>query len=170
MASTLVYTPTAAVTTTAASPSFIYDFTPESTSTTTNIQSNIVNKSNRHSVPSSNILWEQHHQQQQQQQQQQLMQKQQRFQEKPSQQPSPPPGRAGGPRLSLDTSQERLQKFTVIKHGDQTCLKLFSPNLVESPVSFLSEKQLLEDKKLWENGPDEAFQRKLEMERREAYQ
>ncbi|KAF9919793.1 hypothetical protein FBU30_010531 [Linnemannia zychae] len=77
--------------------------------------------------------------------------------------------RAGLPRLSLDTSHERLQKEpTVIQHGDQSYLKLFSPTLVDSPVSFLDEKQLLADKKMWENGPDEAFQKQLEMERCEA--
>ncbi|KAG0346917.1 hypothetical protein BGZ54_005066, partial [Gamsiella multidivaricata] len=92
----------------------------------------------------------------------------QQLQEKPFQ-PSPPPGRAGGPRLSLDTSQERLQKFTVVQHNNQSYLKLFTPTLVESPVSFLSPTQLLDDKKLWENGPNEAFQKKLDMEKREVY-
>ncbi|KAF9094250.1 hypothetical protein BGX29_009603 [Mortierella sp. GBA35] len=85
---------------------------------------------------------------------------------------SPPhsPLRAGFPRLSLDTSPERLQKpVTVIQHGDQSYLKLFSPILVDSPVSYLDEKQQIADKKMWENGPDEAFQRQLDMERREAY-
>ncbi|KAF9399552.1 hypothetical protein BGX21_006078 [Mortierella sp. AD011] len=130
---------------------------------------------NQHSFPTSGNLWENHQQQmkqqQQQQQQQQYQWKRKEFQEKATQRhPSPPPGRAGGPRLSLDTSFERLQSFTVIQHGDQSYLKLFSPALVESPVSFLSAKQILEDKKLWEGGPDEAFQRKLDMEKRETYQ
>ncbi|KAF9998243.1 hypothetical protein BGZ79_008079 [Entomortierella chlamydospora] len=126
---------------------------------------------NRHSCSTSGNLWENHQQQQQQQQQQQHQWKRKEFQEKATQRhPSPPPGRAGGPRLSLDTSFERLQNFTVIQHGDQSYLKLFSPALVESPVSFLSAKQILEDKKLWEGGPDEAFQRKLDMEKRETYQ
>ncbi|KAF9343440.1 hypothetical protein BGX26_005714, partial [Mortierella sp. AD094] len=124
---------------------------------------------NRHSCPISNTLWQKHQQQMQMQQQQQQW-KRQEFQEKATQQPSPPPGRAGGPRLSLDTSFERLQNFTVIQHGDQSYLKLFSPTLVESPVSFLSSKQIMEDKKLWEDGPDEAFQKKLDMEKRETYQ
>ncbi|KAF9579852.1 hypothetical protein BGW38_003715, partial [Lunasporangiospora selenospora] len=65
---------------------------------------------------------------------------------------------------------ERLQNtnFTVIQHGDKKYLKLFSPTLVESPVSYLSTKQLTEDKTMWEDGPDAAFQKQLEMERREA--
>jgi hypothetical protein len=79
--------------------------------------------------------------------------------------------RAGLPRLSLDTSQERLQPKspTIIQHGDQSYLKLFSPTLVESPVSYLDEKQQIADKKMWENGPDEAFQKQLDMERRDAH-
>ncbi|KAG0212835.1 hypothetical protein BGX28_005491 [Mortierella sp. GBA30] len=78
------------------------------------------------------------------------------------------PGR-GGPHLSLDTSDERLQNITIIKHGNKKYLKLFSPSLVESPVSFLNQKQLIEDKKMWENGPNEAFQKQQEIEKREAY-
>ncbi|KAF9954841.1 hypothetical protein BGZ65_003787 [Modicella reniformis] len=83
---------------------------------------------------------------------------------------SPPPGRPGGPKLCLDTSQERLEKYTVINHEGKSYLKLFSPVLVESPVSFLSGHQLHEDKKLWENGPDEVLQKKIDIERREAFQ
>ncbi|KAI8605038.1 hypothetical protein EDD21DRAFT_173171 [Dissophora ornata] len=118
---------------------------------------------NRHSFPCSNNIWQQHQQQ---------MQQVQELQEKSSYQTPPPsPGRAArGPRLSLDTSQERLHKFTVIQHNNQSYLKLFTPTLVESPVSFLSANQQLQDKKLWENGPDEALQKKMEMERREVYQ
>ncbi|KAF9934013.1 hypothetical protein BGZ65_003945 [Modicella reniformis] len=78
-------------------------------------------------------------------------------------------GRQGVPLLSLDTSDERLQNIKVIQFGSKSYLKLFSPSLVESPVSFLNQKQLLDDKKLWENGPNEAFQKQLEMEKREAF-
>lgn len=81
---------------------------------------------------------------------------------------SPPPGRPGGPKLSLDTSQERL-KYTVVNHEGQNYLKLFSPVLVESPVSFLSPCQLFDDKKLWENGPDGVLEKKIDMERREVF-
>ncbi|KAG0277543.1 hypothetical protein BGZ96_002825, partial [Linnemannia gamsii] len=131
------------------------------------------NKPNRHSLPKSSNIWQQHQQQMQlqnyQQQQQQAMLA------------SPPPSplsldhnssnrRACLPRLSLDTSQERLQPKspTIIQHGDQSYLKLFSPTLVESPVSYLDEKQQIADTKMWENGPDEAFQKQLDMERRDA--
>ncbi|KAK3807637.1 MAG: hypothetical protein J3Q66DRAFT_355952 [Benniella sp.] len=82
---------------------------------------------------------------------------------------SPPPGRPGGPKLTLDTSQERLQKYTVVNHDGQSYLKLFSPVLVESPVSFLSDKQLFDDRKLWENGPDDVLQKKIDMEKRETF-
>ncbi|KAI8355228.1 hypothetical protein B0O80DRAFT_39296 [Mortierella sp. GBAus27b] len=88
---------------------------------------------------------------------------------RPAQYLSPPPGRPGGPKLSLDTSQERLQKYTVVNHDGQSYLKLFSPVLVESPVSFLTPHQLFDDKKLWENGPDVALQTKIDTERREAF-
>ncbi|CAO3574260.1 unnamed protein product [Mortierella alpina] len=121
---------------------------------------------NRHSFPNSNALWQQHHQQMETFHPVQLLEKNST---QKHHQPCSPPGRAGGPRLSLDTSQERLQNVTVIQHGDRSYLKLFSPALVESPVSFLDTKQLFEDKKLWENGPDEALQKKLDFERREAY-
>ncbi|KAG0041292.1 hypothetical protein BGZ83_002040 [Gryganskiella cystojenkinii] len=128
--------------------------------------------------------------QQQQQQQQQQQRREEIYLEKTSassqqqQQPQQPltasapstpsfkPQPHSRPRLSLDTSQERLAigaDFEVVKHGDKSYLKLFSPILVESPVSFLNELQQREDKKKWENGPDEAFQRELEMERREAF-
>ncbi|KAG0248652.1 hypothetical protein BG011_010036 [Mortierella polycephala] len=85
--------------------------------------------------------------------------------------PSPlsPSRRAGGPRLSLDTSQERLQNITIIKDGDKSYLKLFSPDLVESPVSYLSANQLFDDKKLWENGPDEVLKKQLERENTEVF-
>lgn len=79
------------------------------------------------------------------------------------------PGRPGGPALSLDTSGERLQNIKVIQFGNKSYLKLFSPSLVESPVSFLDYKQMTEDKQLWENGPNEAFQKQLDMEKREAF-
>jgi hypothetical protein len=79
------------------------------------------------------------------------------------------PGRLGGPPLSLDTSNERLQNIKVIELGNKRYLKLFSPSLVESPVSFLNHKQQIADQKLWENGPDEAFQKQLDMEKREAF-
>ncbi|CAO3567567.1 unnamed protein product [Mortierella alpina] len=110
---------------------------------------------NRHSDPSSNPL---------RQQQQVPMQKQQPTLEKLAVAPA-----RGGQRLSLDTSDERLQNITIVKHGNKKYLKLFSPSLVESPVSFLDQKQLISDRKLWENGPDEAFQKQLEVEKREAY-
>ncbi|KAF9935379.1 hypothetical protein FBU30_003169 [Linnemannia zychae] len=73
------------------------------------------------------------------------------------------------PRLSLDTSDERLQNITFVNHNNKRYMKLFSPNLVESPVTFLDKKQQLDDKKLWENGPDMAFQKQLETEKREAW-
>ncbi|KAF9573665.1 hypothetical protein EC968_008181 [Mortierella alpina] len=108
---------------------------------------------NRHSHPNSNPL-----------RQQVQMQKQPSILEKPAVGPA-----RGGQRLSLDTSDERLQNITIVKHGNKKYLKLFSPSLVESPVSFLDQKQLTIDRKLWENGPDEAFQKQLEVEKREAY-
>ncbi|KAF9116004.1 hypothetical protein BGX27_005441 [Mortierella sp. AM989] len=158
-----------------ATPSFVYTFPTDSPlpqsqpiHPSNNVDSKVHHTGtsgahpNRHSCPTSDTLWQKHQQQQQ--------WKRQEYQEKATQQPSPPPGRAGGPRLSLDTSHERLQNFTVIQHGDQSYLKLFSPTLVESPVSFLSPRQIIEDKKLWENGPDEAFQRKLDSEKRETFQ
>ncbi|KAF9191260.1 hypothetical protein BGZ51_007580 [Haplosporangium sp. Z 767] len=128
-------------------------------------QPNISNP-NRLSLPNANIL----RVQQQAQYEQQLPYLQQKQQKQYSEKPVPgaTPGR-GGPRLSLDTSEERLQNITVITHGNKKYLKLFSPSLVESPVSFLDQKQLTDDKKLWENGPNEAFQKQLEIEKREAY-
>ncbi|KAG0341592.1 hypothetical protein BG000_008651 [Podila horticola] len=111
---------------------------------------------NRHSLPNANIL----RLNLQQQQPQTPPPQQHRVQEKPL---------ARGPRLSLDTSDERLQTTTIIHHNNKQYLKLFSPGLVDSPVSFLDQKQLVEDCKLWENGPDEAFQKQLETDRREAY-
>jgi hypothetical protein len=69
----------------------------------------------------------------------------------------------------LDTSQERLQKYTVVNHEGQSYLKLFSPVLVESPVSFLNDKQLFNDRKLWENGPDDVLQKRIDMEKRETF-
>ncbi|KAF9351927.1 hypothetical protein BGX34_000275 [Mortierella sp. NVP85] len=92
-------------------------------------------------------------------------QEQGQFNEKPTS----GPGRLGGPPLSLDTSNERLQNIKVIELGNKRYLKLFSPNLVESPVSFLNHKQQIADQELWENGPNEAFQKQLDMERREAF-
>ncbi|KAG0241743.1 hypothetical protein BGW41_005397 [Actinomortierella wolfii] len=80
--------------------------------------------------------------------------------------PCPPPAVPG---LSLDTSEECLQRVTVLKMGDKKYLKLFSPNLVESPVSFLTQKQLSEDQKLWEKGPDEVLRIQIENERRDAH-
>ncbi|KAF9425829.1 hypothetical protein BGZ94_007180 [Podila epigama] len=76
------------------------------------------------------------------------------------------------PRLSLDTSPERLQQpnITIVHHNNKQYRKLFSPVLVESPVSFLDSKQLSEDTKLWENGPDAAFQHQLEMEKNRAHE
>ncbi|KAF9324119.1 hypothetical protein BG006_000855 [Podila minutissima] len=115
---------------------------------------------NRHSLPNANILRLNQQQQQLQQQLPQTSPQQQRIQEKPP---------AKGPRLSLDTSDERLQTTTIIHHNNKQYLKLFSPGLVDSPVSFLDQKQLVEDKKLWENGPDDAFQKQLETDRREAH-
>ncbi|KAF9341726.1 hypothetical protein BGZ91_003355 [Linnemannia elongata] len=112
----------------------------------------------------------------QQQQQQHLQNYQQQQQQAMLASPPPSPlsldnRRAGLPRLSLDTSQERLSQKspTIIQHGDQSYLKLFSPTLVDSPVSYLDEKQQIADKKMWENGPDEAFQKQLDMERRDAH-
>ncbi|KAF9953585.1 hypothetical protein BGZ72_005314 [Mortierella alpina] len=118
------------------------------------IQSSALNP-NRHSHPSANLLRPQ---------QQVQMQKHQVIHEKPA-----VGAVRGGQRLSLDTSDERLQNITIVKHGNKNYLKLFSPSLVESPVSFLNQKQLVDDRKLWENGPDEAFQKQLEVEKREAY-
>ncbi|KAI9232045.1 hypothetical protein MVEG_04542 [Podila verticillata NRRL 6337] len=115
---------------------------------------------NRHSLPNANILRLNLQQQQQQPHPPPPPQQQPRIQEKPP---------AKGPRLSLDTSDERLQNTTIIHHNNKQYLKLFSPGLVDSPVSYLDQKQLVEDKKLWENGPDEAFQKQLETDRREAY-
>ncbi|KAF9313287.1 hypothetical protein BG003_005439 [Podila horticola] len=115
---------------------------------------------NRHSLPNANILRLNLQQQHQQQQPHTPPPQQQRVQEKPL---------ARGPRLSLDTSDERLQTTTIIHHNNKQYLKLFSPGLVDSPVSFLDQKQQVEDSKLWENGPDEAFQKQLETDRREAY-
>ncbi|KAF9357852.1 hypothetical protein BGX26_002948 [Mortierella sp. AD094] len=105
----------------------------------------------------------QQQQQQQQQQQHQLQHQQQQIHEKPV------IGAARAHRLSLDTSDERLQNIKFVQHGNKRYLKLFSPSLVESPVSYLNQKQLTDDKKLWENGPNEAFQKQLELERRDAY-
>lgn len=149
--------------------------TPLSTSPM-NTPSSINKKPNRHSLPKSSNIWQQHQQQMQQQQQQQLQNYQQQQQQAMLASPPPSPlsldnRRAGLPRLSLDTSQERLSQKspTIIQHGDQSYLKLFSPTLVESPVSYLDEKQQIADKKMWENGPDEAFQKQLDMERRDAH-
>ncbi|KAK3839724.1 MAG: hypothetical protein J3R72DRAFT_176048 [Linnemannia gamsii] len=162
-------------------------YTTPSTPPTNTISSS--SKPNRHSLPKSSNIWQQHQQQMQQQQEQQQQQQLHNYQhqqqlgiqsQKPHSAPSSPlfpltsSGRGAGsllPRLSLDTSQERLQQkpATIIQHGDQNYLKLFSPTLVESPVSYLDEKQQVADKKMWEHGPDEAFQRQLDMERREAY-
>ncbi|KAG0268286.1 hypothetical protein DFQ27_007137 [Actinomortierella ambigua] len=80
--------------------------------------------------------------------------------------PCPPPAVPG---LSLNTSEECLQRVTVMSTGDKKYLKLFSPNLVESPVSFLTQKQLNEDKKLWEKGPDEVLRLQIENEHRDAH-
>ncbi|KAF9541005.1 hypothetical protein EC957_003584 [Mortierella hygrophila] len=133
-------------------------------------------KPNRHSLPKASNIWQQHQQQMQQQQQQQQLQNYQKQQQQ-GMLASPPPSplsldtrRSGLPRLSLDTSQERLslKSPTIIQHGDQSYLKLFSPTLVDSPVSYLDEKQQIADSKMWENGPDEAFQMQLDMERRDA--
>ncbi|KAG0305733.1 hypothetical protein BGZ98_003654 [Dissophora globulifera] len=123
----------------------------------------------RHPLSNASVLRQQPQQDQSPQhthQQQQQQQQQQQFSEKPA----IGPGRPGGPRLSLslDTSDERLQT-KVIRLGNKRYLKLFSPILVESPISYLNHKQLDEDKKLWENGPNEAFQKQLETEKREAY-
>ncbi|KAK3815053.1 MAG: hypothetical protein J3Q66DRAFT_343708 [Benniella sp.] len=92
-------------------------------------------------------------------------QEQGQFNEKPTS----GPGRLGGPPLSLDTSNERLQNIKVIELGNKRYLKLFSPSLVESPVSFLNHKQQIADQELWKNGPNEAFQKQLDMEKREAF-
>jgi len=133
------------------------------------------NTTNRHSFPTYNTLWLQHQLQMQEHQREQHRQDEIYLEKSapaitisapstPSFKPAP-----NRPRLSLDTSRELLGNITVIKHGDKSYLKLFSPVLVESPVSFLDQSQQVEDKKKWENGPDEAFQRQLEMERREAF-
>ncbi|KAF8923937.1 hypothetical protein BGZ58_002368, partial [Dissophora ornata] len=116
-------------------------------------------------LPQSQQKQQQQHQQQQ--QQNALLQQQLQFHEKPIS--GAGPGRAGNLRLSLDTSDERLQNIKIIQHNNKRYLKLFSPSLVESPVSYLNHKQLTDDKKLWENGPNEAFQKQLETEKREAY-
>ncbi|KAI9242345.1 MAG: hypothetical protein BYD32DRAFT_403355 [Podila humilis] len=117
--------------------------------------------SNRNSLPNHNILWQQH-----QHQMERHFQKENQTSTQ-AQAPSPPPAPTR-PRLSLDTSRERLNA-TVVCKGDKSYLKLFSPVLVESPVSFLDSKQLSEDKKLWEHGPDAAFQKQLDLEKRDAY-
>ncbi|KAG0311246.1 hypothetical protein BGZ99_010309, partial [Dissophora globulifera] len=150
--STLTITPYSAT------PAFVY-FSPEPRPQSPLPHTTSNAHPNRHSFPSSSSLWKQHQRQ---------IQHVHEFQEKPLQ-PPPPSPRARGPRLSLDTSQERLQNVTLIQHGNQSYLKLFSPTLVESPVSFLSTGQLIEDAKLWENGPDEALEKRMEMERREVY-
>ena len=127
---------------------------------------------NRLSLPNANVLRLQQQAQQQQppkpshkqlflQQLQQQQQQQIHMYEK-----SAP---ASKPRLSLDTSDERLQNITFVSHNNKRYMKLFSPSLVESPVTFLDKKQLMDDKKLWESGPDMAFQKQLEAERRDAY-
>ncbi|KAF9091504.1 hypothetical protein BGX27_002019 [Mortierella sp. AM989] len=126
---------------------------------------------NRLSLPNTNTPNPQHqtqeylsqHQSKNTTQLQQQLQQQQHIQEKPV------VGVARAPRLSLDTSDERLQDIKFVRHGNKRYLKLFSPSLVESPVSYLNQKQLTEDKSLWENGPNEAFQKQLEIERRDAY-
>ncbi|KAF9117529.1 hypothetical protein BGX30_005383, partial [Mortierella sp. GBA39] len=134
-------------------------------------------KPNRHSLPKASNIWQQHQQQMQEQQQQQQQLQNYQKQQQQGMLASPPPSplsldtrRAGLPRLSLDTSQECLSQKspTIIQHGDQSYLKLFSPTLVDSPVSYLDEKQQIADNKMWENGPDEAFQKQLVMERRDA--
>ncbi|KAF9538763.1 hypothetical protein EC957_006216 [Mortierella hygrophila] len=132
---------------------------------------------NRLSLPNANIL----RLQQQAQLQQQLQQKpshkqlfmqqlqQQQHQEQQQQQQQMYEKSTPKPRLSLDTSDERLQNITFVSHNNRRYMKLFSPSLVDSPVTFLDKKQLLDDKKLWENGPDMAFQKQLETEKREAW-
>ncbi|KAG9069884.1 hypothetical protein KI688_009209 [Linnemannia hyalina] len=132
---------------------------------------------NRLSLPNANVL----RLQQQAQQQQQLQQKpshkqlfmqqlqQQQHQEQQQQQQQMYEKSTPKPRLSLDTSDERLQNITFVSHNNRRYMKLFSPSLVDSPVTFLDKKQLLDDKKLWENGPDMAFQKQLETEKREAW-
>ncbi|GJJ68384.1 hypothetical protein EMPS_00730 [Entomortierella parvispora] len=145
---------------------------PTSKTTSSSLQPQS-NTTNRHSFPTFNPLWQQHqfqmqeHQREHQRQDEIYLEKSTQSITTPST-PSfkPVPNR---PRLSLDTSRELLGNITVIQHGDKSYLKLFSPILVESPVSFLNETQQLEDKKKWEDGPDEAFQRQLEMERREVF-
>ncbi|KAF9428165.1 hypothetical protein BGZ94_003206 [Podila epigama] len=122
----------------------------------------------QHSIPSANLLRSTQHQQQQQQyqqlhQQQQLQQLQQQQEQQTLEKSS-----FRSPGLSLDTSGERLQNATIVHHNNKQYLKLFSPGLVESPVSFLDQKQLVEDEKLWENGPDAAFQKQLESDRHKA--
>jgi len=134
---------------------------------------------NRHSLPNAHAIYHNQHTLLQSQKDrpqqfpipfhQKKLQQQQQFQEKFQENPSTSPSRPGGPRLSLDTSDERLQNATVIKQGNRRYLKLFSPGLVESPQSFLNQKQLVEDKKLWEDGPNAAFQKQLEVEKREAF-
>ncbi|KAK3847581.1 MAG: hypothetical protein J3R72DRAFT_431699 [Linnemannia gamsii] len=134
---------------------------------------------NRLSLPNANIL----RLQQQAQQQQQSQQQQQQQQQKPShkqlflqqlhqqqqEQQQMYEKSTPKPRLSLDTSDERLQNITFVSHNNKRYMKLFSPSFVDSPVSFLDKKQQFDDKKLWENGPDMAFQKQLETEKREAW-
>ncbi|KAF9438600.1 hypothetical protein BGZ76_006652 [Entomortierella beljakovae] len=120
------------------------------------------NNNNSHLLPQLQI-------QQLQQQQQQMLQQQQHQNQMSNINEKSAAGVGRAPRLSLDTSDERLQNLKFVQHGNKRYLKLLSPGLVESPVSFLSQKQLTDDKKLWENGPNEAFQKQLEMERRDAY-
>ncbi|KAG0348046.1 hypothetical protein BG004_006253 [Podila humilis] len=164
-------------------PSRQHNMRLQSSTTTTTISStstsiattNATNAANRLSLPSSNnTFWQQH--------QQQMIGKHTKAQQQ-QQLPSPPPSPTR-PRLSLDTSQERLNynnnnnndnhhnnnlPFTVVNKDDKSYLKLFSPVLVDSPVSYLDAKQLHDDKKLWENGPDAAFQKQLQMEKHEAH-
>ncbi|KAG0295702.1 hypothetical protein BGZ96_011169 [Linnemannia gamsii] len=128
---------------------------------------------NRLSLPNANVLRLQQQAQQQQQQHrpshkqlfmQQLQQQQQEQQQQMHEKSTPKP------RLSLDTSDERLQNINFVSHNNKRYTKLFSPNLVDSPVTFLDRKQLSDDRKLWENGPDMAFQKQLETEKRDAWQ
>jgi hypothetical protein len=137
---------------------------------------------NRLSLPNANALRLQQQTQQQQQQQQQKpshkqlfmqqlqqQQQQQHEQQHEQQQQQMYEKSTPKPRLSLDTSDERLQNVTFVSHNNKRYMKLFSPSLVDSPVTFLDRKQLSDDRKLWENGPDMAFQKQLETEKREAW-
>ncbi|KAG0216472.1 hypothetical protein BGX33_012560 [Mortierella sp. NVP41] len=137
---------------------------------------------NRLSLPNANVLLQQQAQHQQQQPQHQKQQQQrpspkqlflqqlhQQQQQLLLQMHEKSANTAKVPRLSLDTSDERLQNITFVQHNNKRYMKLFSPSLVESPVTFLDKKQVLDDKKLWENGPDFAFQKQLDTEKREAY-